>query len=77
MGKPYYYWIATHSIEHCILCPTRISPVLKRSVITGPDTTADVRVLSDNGCTTWVPRNKLFKTPEEAWADYRKETTHG
>ena len=76
MSKQYWYWIADHSTEHCILLPVKVKPVLKRSTITKMCRNNIAQVLSDNGCTTWVPRAHLFATPEEAWADYKnnKET---
>lgn len=72
MGKKKQYWIATHSIEPCLLCPTKIHPVLKCSVIMQIERGGVARVYSSNGCTTWVPENKLFNTAEEAWDDYNQ-----
>ena len=72
MGKKKQYWIATHSIEPNMFCPTRIHPVLRCSVVMEVEHGNVARVYSANGCTTWVPRNKLFDTAKEAWADYRE-----
>ena len=65
------YWIATHSIERCLLCPTRIKPILKRCTVVKKNRHNLMEVLNDNDCTSFVPSDKLFDTPEEAWADYR------
>jgi len=67
------YWIATHSLERCLLYPTRIEPVLKRSTVVRHERNGTVQVLNDNDCTSFVPQNKLFDTPEEAWADYNTQ----
>ena len=72
MGMKKWYWIATHSIEPCLLCPTRVHPVLKCSIIMQMERDGVARVYSSNGCTTWVPKDKLFDTAKKAWADYNE-----
>lgn len=76
-SKKKWYWIATRSIEPCMFCPTKIHPVLKCSIIMGFERDGTARVYSPgNGCTAWVPKNKLFETRGEAWADYQRSKEH-
>ena len=64
------YWIADHSIADCIFCPKRIPPVIKCCVIRRIEGMEAEVVDVANSCTAFVPVNKLFKTPNEAWEDY-------